>query len=701
VAVVGASPNPSFVSGILKNLLRWGFEGPVYAVNPRYDRVLDAPCFPTVADLPEPVDLVVVGIANRFVPALLEQAEAKGVGALDIVTSGYSEMGTEAGRQRQAELAAWAERTGIPVGGPNCFGLLNALTGAVAISTVFEKLPRGCVGAILQSGMMAPSVLVPLAMRDIGLTVAATTGNEANVDVADYLDYLVEQEETRVIACFTEQIRTPDRFLQACERAAAARKPIVMLKIGRSEAARQSAMAHTGSLVGSDAVIDAVLRKHGVTRVRSVDELAEAVAVFHAPRLPRGGGVAPIMVSGGGVGLLNDLAQDIGVTFPPLTEATRRRLEPIVPEYGTVGNPLDITGQGVFETDILKGSIDALAEAGNVDIIVYGRGFPSYLDLQSPAGEILAQAADRHPDVLLLVLALTGGPLLASQTPDVPNLDPSVHLAGVPFLQGAENGLRAIAALTRYAEFQRGRERSGARRRSDQMVQKFAPMMVQMTGGRPLTERESKAILGMYGIPTTREQLASTVEEALAAAGHVGYPVALKVEAPGLLHKTEAGAVALDIGGPDELMEAYYRVLESAARAAPELKIHGVVVQRMMPKGVELILGMKRDAQFGPVVACGLGGIFVELLNDVQLLLPPVDEREARAAIDRLRGRSLLDGVRGTPAADVDALVDVVCRFSELAAEVGTVAREIDINPLVVLPPGQGACAVDALIVPG
>ncbi len=704
VAVVGASPNPSFVSSIFKNLLRHGYQGSVVAVNPRYDAVLGTPCYPSLLDVPHPVDLAVVGVAQRSIPAILAQCERAGVGAVEIVSSGFAETGGDDGARRQAELAAWAERTGIAVGGPNCLGLMNARIGMLALPTVLERLVPGVVGAVLQSGMMAPSVIVPLLARGIGLTIAVTTGNEADLEAADYIRYLAEDDATRIIGCFTEQIKTPDRFVAACELAAARRKPIVMLKIGRSDGARRAALAHTGSLVGSDAVVDVVLRKLGVSRVVGVDELLETLAVFHATKLPRGAGVAAISVSGGAVGLLSDLAPECGVAFPPLPEATAGRLRAVVPEYGNVGNPLDITGQGVFETGILDGALDALAEAGAFDVIVWGRPFPARLDRQSPVGQILERAVAKHPEMVFLAMALAGGHLHPSPNPDLPVVEPIGALDGIPFLQGTEYGLKAIAALIRYAAFQRTREGPEAgrprSRRIPEAVAERARALVRASDGRPLTEREAKAVLTLYGIRVTRERLAMTVDEACVAAEEVGYPVALKVESPDIPHKTEAGALALDVREAGALREAFGRVLANTRKAAPGAAIRGVLVQEMVPAGREVIVGMSRDRQFGPVLACGLGGIFVETLKDVQLLLPPLSEAEVRSALERLRGYPVLYGVRGAAAADLDALVDVLLRFGELCGDLAAVAREIDVNPLILFEPGRGACAVDCLIVP-
>jgi acetyltransferase len=679
VAVVGASPNPSFVSMILTNLLRHGYGGSVVAVNPKYERILDAPCYPSLDDVPHQVDLVVVGIGARQMPKLLEQCEARAVGALDIVSSGFAETGPE-GKRRQDELSRWAERTGIVVGGPNCLGLMHAPSGLHALPTSFERIHPGQVAVILQSGMMAPSVLTPLFARGIGITFAVTSGNEADLELADYIQYFVEDEQTRVIGCFAEQIKSPERFVAACEFAAERKKPIVMLKIGRSEAGRRAALAHTGSLAGSDAVVEAVLRAYGVSRVSAVDEMLEQLAIFHAPRLPRGSGVAAVIVSGGASGLLSDLAPACAIDFPALPSETAHKLKGVVPEYGNVGNPLDITGQGVFETEILRRSVGLLAETDALDVIIYGRAFPAYLDLQSPVARIIEEAIQRYPDKVFLAMSLVGGHLHAAPNPDVPVVEPTDRLGGIPFLQGSDTGLKAVAALIRYAAFQRERHLALERR--------TLPSDLRLHGG-PLNERESKAILRQYGIPVTRELLATSLADALLAASEIGYPVALKLEAPGVVHKTEAGGVILDVGDAAALERGFAQL---AARG-------DVLVQEMAPPGWELLVGMTHDPQFGPVIAVGLGGIFVDVLRDVQLLLPPVRESAAWAALQRLRAfDALKHGARTHPPADLHTLVDVLIRFSELCQDLGDQVQEIDINPLVVWQ--HGAVAVDALVVP-
>ena len=685
VVVVGASPNPSFVSSILKNLLRSGYSGQVAAVNPRYESVLEAPCYPSVLEVPWPVDLAVVGVGWRQFPTLLEQCEQIRVGALVVITSGFAESGGD-GIARQAQLSEWAQRTGTPVCGPNCLGLLHVPSGLHALPSTFPQVVSGEVGLILQSGMMAPSVLTPLFARNIGVTFAVTSGNEADVDLADYIRYFVEDQQTRVIGCFAEQLKRPSALAAACELAADRATPIVMLKIGRSVAAQRAALAHTGSLVGPDGVIDAALRKLGVTRVASVDELFEAIAAFHTRRLPRGNGLAAISVSGGAAGLMSDLAADCGVRFSRLADETQDRLSQVVPEFGNVGNPLDVTGQGVFQPELLERSLDLLADDPAVDAIVYARSFPSRLDGESPAYHALERAIRNHPEVPFLAMSLAGGHFFPAPTIDTPVQRPLDRLDGVPFLQGAEYGLKAVSALMRYAAHLRNRQTGAEPRRSPTGAATAVARLVDQARGRGLSTIRGLTILAAYGIPSAREALATKLADVLAAADWIGYPVAAKVEAPGLAHKAAAGGVMLNLDGPTALEHAFRRL----AGLVPDAI--GVVVQEMLADGVaEVIVGMSRDPRFGAVIACGLGGIHVEAMRDVQLLLPPVTRAEALAALERLRGAKLLEG------GDIEALLDVLLRFSDLCIDVGDRLRAVDLNPLIVRPVGRGVVAVDSL----
>lgn len=711
VAVVGASPGLSYVSTIWRNLRQHGFPGPVYAVNPNYPRVGDEPCYPTLRDVPGPVDLAIVGVPARALPPILDQAAAKGVGALDIITAGFAELPGEEGARRQAALKTFARETGIRIVGPNCFGVLSAPVSALGYPGAYERFVDGPLSVVLQSGQMVPCILTPCFDRGMGFQYMISTGNEVDLEAADFTRYFLEDPKTRVIGLYVEQFRDPAKLREVAELAARARKPIVAVKVGRSEAARHALQAHTASLAGSDAVIDALMRQDGITRVKDVDELIEAMAAFHARRLPRGGRVGAITLSGAVCGLIHDLADETGVAFPPLPPETRARLERVVPDYVNVGNPLDVTGIAIQQTTIFSGAVESLAEADNLDVIVYVRGVPGKLDAANPVGKSWLEAVERHPEKLFFILSIVGGALHeVTATLGAPPADPIATVDEVPFLQGLTPGLKAIGAVIRYGRFIREREARDQRpaireapladANEGEAAARADRARALVRGAAPgyVTEREGKEILALYGIPTARESLALTVEDARRAAARIGYPVALKVDSPQIPHKSEAGGVLLNVRDDAHLEAGFARVLESARLHDPNAAIQGVLVQEMVTGGHEVILGMKRDADFGPTIVLGPGGIFVEILRDAALRLPPLSAADAREMISELRAAPVLRGARGRPSADVAALAEVVERFSLLCLDLADLVTEIDVNPVIVLDQGRGVKAVDCLI---
>lgn len=701
VAIVGASRKGGFVTEILKNLKKWSFAGEIAAVNPRYGEIEGVRCYPSIGAIGRPVGLAIVGVPSGNIPDVLADCGNGRVGAIQIISSGFADQGDE-GRAKQARLAEWAARTGVPIAGPNCLGLLNAANGLVALQTPFQSMKAGGVSAVLQSGMLAPSLLMPLLARGIGIGRVVTTGNEADLDAADFIEHLVDDEETRVIACYCEQFKRPREFVRACERAAERGKPIVMIKVGRSEASRRSALAHTGSLVGSDVAVDAVLRKLGVVRVDTIDELVETAAALSAAKKPRGGRVAFVSFSGGAVSLLADLAEPCGIDFTPLPDDVRQRLDAVVPEYGSVGNPLDLTGQSVYEPRILEEALSALGSSGAYDVVLWGRDFPSPLDLRGTIGTAMRKAGAGAPDVLFGIMGMVGGNFFATPDPASDMADPAVSFDGMPFLQGTGTGLKALSALIGHAEFARrwrpeNRISSQWDRRSPHCD--TALRMLAQTPGPVLTEREGKHLLALYGIPVTREALARSPQEAMRIAGELRLPLVLKVEAPEIVHKSDVGGVVLDVRSPEDAAQAYRRIVEAVAAHRPDASVAGVLVQEMAAPGSEVILGAKFDPQFGPVIAFGLGGIWVEALKDLQVLVPPISRSEALEAIARLRGISILQGARGGAPADIDALADCITGFARMCSDLTNELDEIDINPIMLGSRGTGLTAVDCLIV--
>jgi acetyltransferase len=702
LAIVGATPRQGFAYNIQREIIGGGYQGEIFGVTPRHQEVLGAPCYPTLDAIPGGVDKAIVVVPSHLVLDVLGQAERAGVAAVNIITSGFGEQSDGEAHQRQEAIRAFARRTGIRVVGPNCLGIISTPAKMIAIWGPYDTVPRGPIGLVFQSGLLAYCVVTPTSERGLGFTYIVTTGNEADLDATDFMRYYIEDDETRVIGCFIEQFRDPQKFLRVAALAAERQKPIVVLKIGRSEGGRRAAQAHTGSLVGSDAIADAIMRQYGVVRVETLDEMNETLAVFHTQRLPRGSGVGAIFSSGGACGLVSDLGHALGVAMPQPAPQTVEKLKAVIPDFGTIGNPLDVTGQAASRPEITEGAFIAMAEDPNVHTIIYGQPVPERFDFATPVGAVLRIMPQRYPDKVFLLMSLVAGRVREGQREGRDPVEPVIQWGGIPFLQGANNGLRAVRSLIAYAEFQRMRQAVGHVEAVATAVAEQARALVAAAEGMTLVERAAKEVLALYDIPVTRESLATTADAAVAAARAIGYPVVLKIESRDIAHKTEAGGVLLDVRDDGAARAGFATILANARRYKPDARIAGVLVQEMISGGREMILGMTQDPAYGPAVAVGLGGVFVEVLKDIALGVPPLTDHDSRVMLGRLRGAAILDGTgaRGAAPADTDAVVEILGKFSRLCLDLKDVVREIDINPLLVFDRGSGARVVDCLIVP-
>ncbi len=700
IAIIGASPNPGFANGIHRNLIGGGYEGEIIPINPRYEEILGSRAYPTVDAVPGGVEHAVVVVPSRFVLPVLEQCAVAGVKAANIISSGFGEQGDDEAHERQHELQEFVARTGVRLVGPNCLGIISTSNKQVTKTGQYEGVQPGPVGLVFQSGLLAFSIGIPARYRRMGFTYIVTTGNEADLEAADYIRYMVEDDETRVIGCFIEQFRDPAKLIEAAELAADRQIPIVVLKVGRSEHARRAAQAHTGSLVGSDDIVDAVMRQHGIVRVYSLEEMTETLIAFHTDRLPKGPGVAAMFASGGAAGLVSDISDQLGVEFPAPEKATAEKLEQLIPEYGTVGNPLDFTGQAWLIPGVVEGCLDALGTDPNIHCIIYGQAFPTLMDLGTEAGEAFKTFPQRYPDKLLFVSSLVTGEVKPGMRFDQDPVEPELQIGGVPFLQGAENTLRAMKSIIDYAMFLRQRTGHEISDATQEEIAIQARNIVKESGGKPLVERHAKQLLQLYGIPVTNEALATNTSEAVSIANDIGYPVVLKIESPDITHKTDAGGVLLNIADDEAVRDGFNQIIDSARSYDPEAELNGVLIQQMVKGGRELILGMTQDPDFGPAVAVGLGGIFVEVLKDVALGVPPLTAYHGQEMLASLRGNAILEGARGEAPADIETVIDIISRFSQLCIDLKHEVAEIDINPLLVFDKGQGAMVVDCLIIP-
>ncbi len=703
VAMFGVSPNWSYINTILKDFVAQKKPARVYPINPTYPEVEGLKCYARLTDVDDAVDLAMLSVPARLIPDALEQCAIKRVRAVNIITSGFGEMGGEEGARRHQLLADFVAQTGIRIVGPNCFGNLSAPNQFAGMPNSGRAIQRaGRLSLALQSGGLAISTVAACVDRYIALAHVISSGNEADIEIGDCLEFFAEDDATQVIGLYVEQFRNPEKFLCAAERCAERRKPIVVLKAGRTEAGRKMAMAHTGALAGSDAIVDAVFRRHGITRVNSLNEMIETLAILHSRKLPKGNGIAAVTNSGGANAILADHAAEFGLNFPQFSEASYNIIRPVLYDYITVSNPLDITGPGgLADQHIHKAALDAIGSDPNMEIILWQLGANARTDAQGPAGKVLLAAMKQYPDKIWVKISGYAG-TFRDKPLGVPDLiEPIADLDGVPFLMSFDNGLRAVKALIDYSQFQHKRAKSKSQLpKSNSARAAKAKAIMPKANGRALTEAEGKKILALYGIPITQEKLAKSADDAARAAKQIGYPVAMKIVSPQIAHKTEAGGVALNIGNEKDARATFKRIIASAKKYNPQAELQGVSIQEMVRGGREMIVGMTNDAQFGPGIVLGVGGIFVEVLKDVVMRVPPLDADDALAMIHSLKGAAILKGARGQKPADVAALADTLQKFSQLCLDLRDAVKEIDINPLIVMDEGGGVKAVDCLVVP-
>lgn len=681
VAIVGLSQLPRFGGWIYENLRAAGYAGRVFGVNPRYTTLFDQPCYASLSDLPERPDCAVLAVPNERLLSTLQEAGALGIPAAVIFASAFSEP--QPGQPSlQAQLAQIARAHQIALCGPNCMGFL-APHQRLLISgyEVKPDVPAGGVAFISHSGSLWEALWQN--RRGVHFNYLISAGNEIVTTLADYMLFALDDPGTRVIGLFLETVRDPQTFRAALEAAAERDVPIVALKVGRSEQGARLAQVHSGALAGQDAAYDALFAHYGVRRVRSLDEMLDTLELFAAGLRTPTRHIAAIHDSGGERGLLVDLAEAEGVSFAPLSAETTARLAAALEPGLAPLNPLDAWGTGnEFDRIYLECllALDADPATGltvwAADLTPAGAVSRTYV-----ATALANRARFTRPLVFLSNVSSAASEALAER----------LRAAGIPSLLGTENGLRAIRHLIEYSHYQRER-RSGtiatAPVKIDPACREALRRQLQAATG-PLGEYESQPVLRAYGVEMPTGTVVASLSEALEAARAIGVPVALKT-AMGELHKSDRGGVRLHLTHSEAVANAYH---ELAERFGPR-----VLVQQMAPPGVELILGLIRDAQFGLMLTLGLGGLFVEVFNDVRVLALPVTPDQVHAALLSLRGAPLLHGARGRPSVNMEAVVDTALSLSALAADLGDWIDAVDINPLIASP--DGALAVDALIVP-
>jgi acetyltransferase len=692
IALIGASNNPGKPSGRpLFALINKGYKGKIYPVNPKYDHISGIKCYPCLADIPGPVDLAVVSVPAAGVYDALEQCVDKGVKAAVIFSSGFAETGPE-GRLAQDRIAELAGNSGLRLCGPNCLGVVNTRNGVMASFAFIVDIPdldNGTVGFVTQSGAFGALIYAQALCSGVGLNYFVSVGNEADLEFADFLGYMVQDDNTRVLGGYLEGAKDGPKLRRVAEDAARLGKPVMIMKVGRSSAGARAASSHTGSLAGSDRIYDAFFKQTGIIRIDGPEELIAFVPLILAGRLPKGRNIALLTVSGGAGVTLADMCERLGLTIPPLSESARSKMEAALPFFASAQNPIDLTSQYVTNPEMLVVCFNALLEEDNIDIIL------GNFDLREPYGMEMARR--------VIDIYYSTGKTIVICPWIFPGQDEGdgvreLRRAGVPVLLNTAQAVRAVAHLVDYADFLR-KKKSGEYRVPSISVQGYDSIRDLVKGKGTLSEGESKALLSKFGIPVTRGGLAGSAEEAVELAGQIGYPVALKVDSPDIPHKTEAGAVFLNLASEEEVRKAFAAILQNAGNYKPDARINGVLVQEMLPEGIEVIIGVTRDPVFGPTIMFGLGGIFVEVLKDVSFRVVPLSRGDALDMIKEIKGYQVLKGVRGRPPADIEALAGVIMKVSTLATVLKDQVEELDINPLVVYPEGKGVKAADAMVV--
>jgi acyl-CoA synthetase (NDP forming) len=684
IALVGATDNSRWSLFTFENLKNCAFPGPIYLVNPHREIVHGQRAYRALGDLPEVVDLAFVMVATPRVLPVVQEAAALGTTRFVILTSGFSEMGAR-GARLEHELLAFAREHSLLVLGPNGNGYINVTAGITPYGLpIVQPLQAGPVGVVLQSGALVSAVLAFAQGHAIGLSLLVAVGNEGMIAVTDIVDYLLEDGQTQAIALFLESVRHPDELRRVAQKARACRKALVALKVGRSEAGSRAALAHTGALVGNDAVNDAAFRQLGIIRVSSLEDLltTAGLAGYSGPLPGRRMGV--VTASGGACDLISDLAEEVGIVLPDFAPQTVQQLQTLLPSFSTSHNPLDVTGYVVVEPTLQLQALEIVARDTQIDFVLNlaslggGRGAPApgvleNLLLQYATLAQLAQAAPRP--VVLSTTTCTDLSVAAYAV---------VEQCGLHVIAGLEHGVRALGRLLWWSE-------QLARTPTDTSEPALSALSARPASG-VWSEVQGRALLQQAGIPVVPGQLVSSAPEAVRAAHEMGFPVVLKIQAAALPHKSDVGGVALNLASEEAVRAAYTTMLARIRTRQPEVEIEGILVSPQRQGGVELLVGIVRDDLWGPVLTLGLGGIWTEVLQDTALRLLPVQPDEVVIMLGELRGAPLLRGARGSESIDLLALARVISRICALALDLGPRLSALEINPLLA-----GAQRIEAL----
>jgi acyl-CoA synthetase (NDP forming) len=682
VAIIGASDDPARVGGRpIQRMLAAGYRGAIYPVNPKRSEVQGLKAYASISAIDGPVDCAVLAVGVEAVLPYVEECAAKGIKSLVVFTAGFAEMGRE-GEAAQARMVEIARTAGMRIVGPNCLGLYNVSAKVyLTFTSLFQEttLSGRNIGLVSQSGGYGSHVLKLAQLRGLSIGHFITTGNEADVEFGEGLAALAANPDVNVILAYIEGVRCKESFLKGLKIAHRNRKPVIVLKVGKTEAGAAAAASHTASLAGADAVYDSIFAAYGAYRAQSMEEALDVVYAATWGFMPESGSLCAVTASGGIGVQMADVASEAGQPLRETPPAAQQALREVMP-LASVRNPVDLLGTMMSDLASVEKSLEILLTQGGFGAVFIFIGINGLIaTLTEPFIELLKRLRDKHPDKLIAVSAV-------ADTDTVRGFE----AIGVPVFEDPGRGTKALAALGHFAK-------------AFEALPPFRAIAEAAAGeilpaGRTFNEAEGKAILARSGVGVPKEIVAKDAQGARDAADRIGYPVVLKILSADITHKTEVGGVVLNLASAAAVQAAVERMTAAVATHAPHAAIDGYLVGEMVAGGVECIVGVNNDPLFGPVVMFGLGGIVVELMQDVTLRLAPVSEVEALAMVKSVRGFPLLNGYRGSPKADIAALVKAIAGISHLAAANADRLVTFEVNPILVLPEGRGVVALDAVI---
>lgn len=682
VAVVGASEKSGFGGDTCRNILENQADtSHVYPVNPKKETVFGKKCYPTLADLPEEIDLVILCTSQKTIVDFLKQAKAKGAGAAVVYASGYSEVGTAEGKAFEKELVDAAKALDMVVMGPNCAGYINFGDDIFSFAFIGDyKGKKGNIGFVSQSGQFCIDMMKSAEMK---YSFAISAGNSAMVQMEDYLNFLIDDSNTKVIALYLEGVKNPHKFEACLQKAMEKKKPVVILKAGRSPKGQATAASHTGSMAGSDKTYDAVFEKFGVIRADDMQDLRSTASLLATLRvLPRKPAFSAMCLSGGETAVSADTGFLHGIEYPDFSEATLKKLNDMLPDFATPRNPLDMTAALCYDADAFASGITTVMSDPSIEMGLVGLTISDKVTVSNDIMfEGIRRAFEQIPDKPLAVMSF----MEAARNKE---LVERFQNAGIPVLPTTKYGFRALQHLQNFILHDTIKREA-----------RLAIPEAHSANTRALSEYESKKLLADNGVPVDLGYIAKTKAEVKEYAEKIGYPLVMKVESNDILHKSDVGGVMLNIKSLEQAEEAYDKILANAAQHAPNAKINGILMQKMLKAGTEMIIGLNSDPQFGPMLLVGMGGVFVEVFKDAALYPVPLNHDEALHMLQSLKSFKLLNGYRGNPPADIEALTDMMVKISDFAYRKKDTLKELDMNPLFVYPKGEGVAIADALAV--